>query len=172
MMRAPKRKVNGYHWNPPDKEWLYDQYITKEKSAFQLTKELGAAVGTVILWLEQVGIHSRTRSQAQVIKGSHWVGKDAPNWRGGHRFYGRSVLRRAGTPMQCAWCGCLQDLQAHHRDHNKWNHSLENLEWLCRECHNFETALWKLLKQNKVRLVAEGNQMIIKFGIEAGPATW
>lgn len=46
-----------------NKDWLYDQYITQNKSALQIERELGYNVN-IGLWLRKFGIKVRTRSEA------------------------------------------------------------------------------------------------------------
>lgn len=42
-------------------------------------------------------------------------------------------LREKGE--ECAECGSTENIEVHYIDHNRWNHALENLAPLCRECH-------------------------------------
>ena len=63
-------------------------------------------------------------------------GVNAPNWIAGQASY-RALLRRAGIEERCRKCG-TQDrrvLAVHHKDSNRRNNEIENLEWLCRNCH-------------------------------------
>ena len=63
-------------------------------------------------------------------------GENAPNWVAGHTVY-RILMRRRKIEEKCKKCG-LRDrrvLIVHHRDKNRKNNSLENLEWLCHNCH-------------------------------------
>lgn len=63
-------------------------------------------------------------------------GANAPNWISGENVY-RSILKRAGIKKQCNQCGITDErvLTVHHKDSNRRNNKLENLEWLCRNCH-------------------------------------
>ena len=59
------------------------------------------------------------------------------NWKDGSNSY-RSVMRRSGTPQICKLCG-LDDsrvLAVHHIDKNRKNNKLDNLVWLCHNCHH------------------------------------
>ena len=63
-------------------------------------------------------------------------GENSPNWIAGHSVY-RALLKRHGKVERCAKCG-IQDkrvLAVHHRDSNRKNNKVNNLEWLCRNCH-------------------------------------
>ena len=63
-------------------------------------------------------------------------GVNAPNWIAGASSY-RTLLKRAQVRQECRRCG-IQDkrvLAVHHKDGNRKNNKIENLEWLCRNCH-------------------------------------
>jgi hypothetical protein len=63
-------------------------------------------------------------------------GENAPNWIAGQTVY-RRLLRRYDKVEKCNKCG-IDDkriLVVHHRDSNRRNNDVENLEWLCRNCH-------------------------------------
>lgn len=63
-------------------------------------------------------------------------GENAPNWVAGQSVY-RQLLKRYGKTEKCCTCGITDKrvLVVHHRDANKKNNKIENLEWLCRNCH-------------------------------------
>jgi len=63
-------------------------------------------------------------------------GANAPNWRAGEYVY-RLILKRTETKEECRRCGTNDKrvLVVHHKDRNRKNNALENLEWLCRNCH-------------------------------------
>jgi hypothetical protein len=63
-------------------------------------------------------------------------GVNAPNWIVGVNAY-RALLKRAGVKVKCRKCDITDKrvLTVHHKDGNRKNNSLENLEWLCRNCH-------------------------------------
>ena len=50
-----------------DKEWLYDQYITKKKGTVQLGKELDCSWSTVLNYIKKHDITIRTTSEANGI---------------------------------------------------------------------------------------------------------
>jgi len=71
-------------------------------------------------------------------------GEKNPRWNGGTSEYPnhyefkknrREALRR--TKGACARCGEYAEV-VHHKDGNKANHSIENLEPLCSKCHWLE----------------------------------
>ncbi len=63
-------------------------------------------------------------------------GPNHPLWTGGYDKY-RKILLRAKVPIVCSRCGYNDErvLVAHHKDRNRKNPNLKNLEWLCRNCH-------------------------------------
>lgn len=63
-------------------------------------------------------------------------GKNAPNWITGHNVY-RRLLKRCGKSEKCGICGITDKrvLVVHHRDSDRKNNKLRNLQWLCRNCH-------------------------------------
>jgi len=145
-------------WISPDREWLVDQYETQGKFVNEIADDLSASWYTVAIWLEAEGLK---------IRGDR-LGKNNPAWRGGRtRNYGRDLLRRSGGSVECSWCRAKSkkayDMHLHHKDHNKHNNTLENLCWLCGACHRLETALWNLLKLDKIDLACEDRTMVVTF---------
>lgn len=63
-------------------------------------------------------------------------GVNAANWIAGESAY-RALLRRAGIKETCRRCGISDQrvLTVHHRDGNRKNNDIKNLEWLCANCH-------------------------------------
>jgi hypothetical protein len=70
-------------------------------------------------------------------------GANNPNWEDGRAVlpyapgFAAKVrqLVRERDGDRCVECGSTTHLCVHHRDFEKWNHSLDNLETLCRRCH-------------------------------------
>lgn len=46
------------------------------------------------------------------------------------------VLWAAGVEKKCAFCGTVENIHVHHKDHDHKNNALENLMYLCVKCHN------------------------------------
>lgn len=46
-----------------------------------------------------------------------------------------TVLANAGIDRVCEECGSAEYVCTHHKDHNRSNNSLDNLQWLCVRCH-------------------------------------
>ena len=59
-----------------------------------------------------------------------------PNWKGGEFVYIR-IMKESKIKPICAHCGIKDKrvLVVHHKDHNRKNYSVNNLIWLCRNCH-------------------------------------
>lgn len=65
-----------------------------------------------------------------------FVGKNHPNWKGGEFTY-KYKLRKSGVEKICTMCKSKDErtLAVHHIDRNRKNNELENLIWLCHNCH-------------------------------------
>jgi len=63
-------------------------------------------------------------------------GVNAPNWVAGESAY-RDLMRRYKIPEKCSRCSIPDKrvLVVHHKDGNRRNNSIENLERLCCNCH-------------------------------------
>ena len=63
-------------------------------------------------------------------------GENSPNWIAGHSAY-RAMMKRHGFKEKCQRCGIIEKkvLVVHHKDGNRKNNKIINLEWLCRNCH-------------------------------------
>ena len=71
-----------------------------------------------------------------------YVGEKHPRWKNGINAY-RSILRRHSTGILCKLCKSLDErvLAVHHLDKNRSNNRVENLTWLCHNCHFSYTSL-------------------------------
>jgi len=70
-------------------------------------------------------------------RNEYFSGEKHPNWKGGFFREYREILTKGGAKPVCKLCG-LKDkrlLVAHHKDKNHKNHDVENLVWLCLNCH-------------------------------------
>ncbi len=66
-----------------------------------------------------------------------YSGERHPLWNGGIFLYRKTLLETGATAV-CKNCGIkdFRVLLVHHKDHDKRNNALENLEWLCWNCHH------------------------------------
>lgn len=65
-----------------------------------------------------------------VRKGYNQRGDKNNNWTGGIGTY-----RRAVTKSDCIMCGSSKFVVVHHKDLNRYNNDVSNLECMCRSCH-------------------------------------
>lgn len=69
-------------------------------------------------------------------RNSEFVGEKHGGWRSGINAY-RDILKRSSEVMICKLCSTKDErvLIGHHKDHNRMNNNIENLVWLCFNCH-------------------------------------
>jgi hypothetical protein len=70
-------------------------------------------------------------------RNTEFIGSKHANWRHGRACY-KSILSRNGVTKKCVLCNTLdmRVLAVHHVDENHSNNVLENLSWLCHNCHH------------------------------------
>ena len=66
-----------------------------------------------------------------------YIGKNHSNWKGGESTY-KNILIKSKSPRACRLCKIKDErvLAAHHLDFNRKNNNIENLIWLCHNCHH------------------------------------
>lgn len=69
-------------------------------------------------------------------RNKRFVREKHKNWVNGESSY-RDALKRASKKMWCEKCSILDTrvLAVHHKDKNRKNNDLQNLIWLCHNCH-------------------------------------
>lgn len=80
-------------------------------------------------------------------RGYNQSGVNNNNWRGG----ASSVYYDKFMKRTCERCGASTNLLVHHRDRNRHNNSLDNLETLCKRCHQIEHRCWENFTKGIVR---------------------
>lgn len=156
------RKVRP-HWS---KEWLFEEYINKQRSACDIAKEIGVKDTAIYFWLDKHGIKTRTMKETRAIK--HWgnsgesnpmFGKRGslnPNWRGGStaerqacyssmewRKVSRKARKRDNYTCQICKKGKKElecGLELHHIISFiivEKRLDIDNLVLLCEKCHDF-----------------------------------
>jgi 5-methylcytosine-specific restriction endonuclease McrA len=76
------------------------------------------------------------RQCANIWLGSQRLGIRHSNWKGGQFVY-RNIMKRSSIDRSCNLCSekDFRVLVVHHIDENRKNNRLDNLAWLCRNCH-------------------------------------
>lgn len=77
-----------------------------------------------------------SKSCQTIWRNKLYAGPSHSQWRGGERVY-KSILLKSGLEQLCRRCK-IDDkrvLAVHHLDRNRKNNSLNNLIWLCHNCH-------------------------------------
>ena len=154
----------GQHWRPRqpwwDRDWLYTEYITKQRSANDIAAEYGYTKGNIYYWLDKHGIPARNISETRAVK--HWgsageknpmfgkTGRDHPRWRGGvtpvrQSWYVKRVWKELSREVrrlcnyECQICGSHKSLHVHHilpfAEYAGLRLNVNNLTVLCRDCH-------------------------------------
>lgn len=70
-----------------------------------------------------------------------YSGENHHLWKGGENIY-RQVLEKSGVDCCCVLCGNNDKrvLAGHHVDKNRKHNKIENLVWLCQNCHHLVHA--------------------------------
>ena len=80
-------------------------------------------------------------------RNTEFVGEKHGNWKGGEFTY-RDILKRNKTPEICKICFSSDSrvLAVHHIDKNHKNNNIENLVWLCHNCHHLVHRYKEVIK--------------------------
>lgn len=80
-----------------------------------------------------------------VKKGYNQKGESNNNWKGygTNPYYQRIAHETYG--IVCNRCGSKENILVHHKDRNRKNNNITNLEVLCKKCHQIEHEAWKNL---------------------------
>ena len=175
----------GQHWRPRkahwDRDWLYEEYVVKQRSASEIAKQEGCMENNILFWLRKHGIKKRTVSEVRKIK--HWGAEGAdnpmfnrrgelhPNWKGGltperQAFYSSREWKRSCRIVwkrdnaECQRCLIHRDegvpMHIHHIV-SFVNRELravpENLVLLCDVCHH-----WVHSNANKEKIFLRGEE--------------
>ncbi len=68
-----------------------------------------------------------------------FIGENHARWLHGENAY-RNIMKRSGIEPICSDCGInnFKVLVVHHIDRNRKNNLIDNLKWLCFNCHHLE----------------------------------
>ena len=77
-----------------------------------------------------------SKSCQTLWRNSIFIGEKHGNWKGGENSY-RERLLHTKVEQICLFCKLndIRILAVHHLDRNRQNNKLENLVWLCLNCH-------------------------------------
>lgn len=73
---------------------------------------------------------SRKCHNTAISRNHDHSGEKNPMWKGGIQTY------RKFKKIMCERCSSKKYLIVHHKDENRYNNKIENLETLCRKCHH------------------------------------
>src|SRR3989344_5210045 len=79
-----------------------------------------------------------TKSCQTLWRNRFYSGPRHPNWKDGGRTHYRNVIKKhSEIPRICANCKNNDErvLVVHHKNRNRKNNNIENLMWLCSNCH-------------------------------------
>ena len=138
-----------------NRDWLYHQNITLNKTFVAIAEEFGFNVSTLKKWARKFNLPKKgtgyfNAGRIPWNKGlSEFDDNRVKNLTNALRIYhcnGRHdgekiILKRDTSEYQkytaekCAICGSVKSLQVHHKDEDRTNHQPENLITLCSSCH-------------------------------------
>lgn len=84
------------------------------------------------------------RVKLGVGSGGNQLRENNPYWKGGNSIY-RKRLLEVSPELVCEVCGSDRFVVVHHKDGDRENGSLDNLQKLCRSCHRLEHERMKRL---------------------------
>jgi hypothetical protein len=89
-------------------------------------------------------------------RNSLFSGEKHSFWKGGRTIY-RKILMQSNASVVCRRCGIkdVRVLAVHHIDKNRKNNNLENLTWLCHNCHY-------LVHHDKIEFIDFNRRMVSK----------
>ncbi|MDD5071311.1 MAG: HNH endonuclease [Patescibacteria group bacterium] len=146
-MPIVKCKICGknFHIKPSHKKLGYGKYCSKKcqyqgqrkgkyviceicgKEVWKMPKELRAS--------KSQKFFCSKRCQT-IWRNKYYIGELHSNWRGGEFIYYR-IMRENKIFPRCKICGIKDKrvLIIHHKDSDRKNYKIDNLVWLCRNCH-------------------------------------
>lgn len=172
------RFIKGHHYSPKtefkkgqtrhkpkpywNRDWLWNEYIIKNKSAQDIAKEMNCTDNNILFWIHKFDIPTRSISETRKVK--RWgsfgeknpmYGKRGilnPHWKGGLTPYRLSIYsskewKKLARDLYkrdkvCRLCGEREKLQIHHIEPLSQSPLLildiGNVILLCQKCH------WKL----------------------------
>lgn len=140
--------VNGTELLYRNKDWLYYQNITLNKTFVQISKEFNFNISTLKKWARIHGLPKKGTGYFNVGHTPWNKGIQDPRQVEALRKYHHSGIHDNRTIIKpdtskymkhnsgvCAICGSTEGLDVHHIDKNHNNHDPQNLMTLCQSCH-------------------------------------
>lgn len=159
-----------------DKEWLYNEYVNKERTQKDIAEEIGCSYHTVRSWVRKHGLQQDQTQRVYKYNQKHGVfgkgetkltneslkvrgenvsksnlGKSHTNKR---EFINPSNIntsrwqaRYKANADKCHFCPSTENLQVHHIDEDPFNNEETNLQALCTKHHH-------MVHGRQVKLVA------------------
>lgn len=126
----------GGHSTYRVKDWLYNQYVTKEKSLRYIANKCNVDHQNIRYWLHKFSIPIHRVGDFPMERSAQWKGGQRPYSKYFNRELKKQIRNRDNNTCQlCHINNYHQNLDVHHIDYNKKNCSSLNLISLCRRCH-------------------------------------
>ena len=141
--------VNGTNCLYKNKEWLYHQNITLNKTFTQISRDFGFNVSTLKKWARKFNLPKKgtgyfhighipwnkgkgnaSKTQVEALRKYHHCGR-----RKDKILKPDTSVYRKYKKNSCEICGTNSDLEVHHIDENRSNNYPENLLTACESCH-------------------------------------
>lgn len=166
-VRTSSHRTGVQTWSKekPDKTELAALYLMPPDgegwTLAKLSKHYQVTVTTLRKWLK---VYDLTQPFVGRQK-ARMSGEGNPAYINGTSLnYHKNALRRTGNPPDfCEWCNATEDIQIHHKDHDRKNGDIDNLMWLCGSCNRLESHIWALQKKGLVEVMIGVGKIEIKF---------
>lgn len=143
-------------------------YLELEQTQYQIAAIYACSQATVRNYLLKYGIPMRSNAAAQRLRNRDpkkrnqgRAGEQNPNYRHG-RYIDERYAHRILDREFCAWCDARDKLVIHHKNGDHFDNRRENLEVVCRSCHQsyHKTEWWANNHRRSVsQYVAQAKQI-------------
>lgn len=123
-------------------QWLYEQYITMQKSTYDIGNDIGCSNSTIFYWLQKFEIPIR-KTGAKSGKDHHYWEGDKIGYKSLHRY----ITRTKEKPEVCMICNEYKNrLECCSIDHS-YTRNINDWIYLCTNCHRLFDRLKKEVKK-------------------------